>query len=823
MAIELQLTACDDTSCTLKVTGLNSSYITTKVDILLLLSGNNYLVVTSETYNSYISSCSITVTGLTTGVPYPFCARQYYTVNGSEQFETSSYLEVVPGGTPIDPDQPGGGEDEYKLYSYTVDDIETVSAINVNVGTWETIRYKFIPAENETITFWTEDADSNGNRGVRFVVSTSTAINKNGIPDDWLVHEGQYKGNLSIDCDVTAGVTYYLYVQCCLPDDTLNCAIYIGVNGGSGAEPPTKWTVTSVAISNISSAKSYELGFTQGKVIRYNLTFSSSGNVTFYTTGNIDVIAYFAEASQYSLDFNTADGSPGEWDYYNDDISSSDRNFSITAPVVRGTTYYLYVRGINLETSGTCMLYIEPEGSTSWKVVSDVWGSTDSSRVMVLSIAQRTVYQYSMTFTSSGTATFYTEGNVDTYGYLTTTTEFNAETGAPTSIRASDDSSGDGDNFKIEYNVSAGTKYYLWVRGYFESTSGSVTVVVTPPEKVDPAGSAVLTSVSTTVRSVTLKVTGLDTNYSKSDRVIRWYYGLTEYNATKYGESNLSAGVSESNEYTITGLDANTPYYFYAIIIFGDSSKQLETITVTTDPWHTWNYGDLGILTTEKSQAMNLGMGEVGYVTVTFQYSGTATFYTSGYTDTIGVISESYSFNRTTGWPNTYIGSPVDGGIDDSYSNFKFTRDVTAGITYYVWVRYYFGNLSCNTTLYIDPPKKQLNKPTAFSWDTPKIQGQAFNITAVEWNKLQTKVNEAREYQADKSGSSIPTYGFTAVSSGQSFTAEAYNAVLMGIAGALSILGSSGIYDANEVHTGDLVTAAKINRLVTLVNELIDT
>lgn len=707
----------------------------------------------------------------------------------------------------------GGGPGDITVIDYTYLNIETNQNATMSLGAYTVGRIKMTFSYSGTARFQSYLATS----GTWACLSTSANYDStNGLPNSRLTTSYDGTGDFDqIEYDVTAGTTYYLYVCPYYDGDSLDCQIIIW--------PPEKiassWSVAyTKTISSIGEESCTHISLESGEVYRFKVSFSTAGSVTFFSQGNYDTIAYLSD----STSFNADSGEPNSILEWADGGGSKD-NFSFTYDVNANTYYYLFVRLYQLtDRSDTFDIYIQP--STAWVVRSQVF---DTSGQVSLNIEAGYVYRYAIGFGSNGTATFYTTGSeVDTYGYLSTSTSFDAENGCPVSILAeNDDASTSNRNFLITQSVEKDVTYYLFVRAYSNGSSGSVVVCVDfqAESTSEPVGSAVITSVSTTVRSVTLKITGLDANYSKSDRVIRWYYGVPGYNVTKYGESNLSAGVSESDEYTITGLQANTEYCFEATIIFGDNSKELATITATTDPWYTYNYGDLGTLTTEKSQAMNFGMGEVGYVTVKFQYSGTATFYTSGFTDTIGVISESYSFNKTTGWPNTYLGTPADGGADDSYSNFKFTRDVTAGITYYVWVRYYYGNSSCNTTLYIVPPDKQLSKPTAFSWDTAKAQGQAFNITAAEWNKLQTKVNEAREYQADKTGNSIAAYGFTAVSSGQSFTAAAYNAVLMGIAGALSVLGTTGVYDANAVQVGDLVTAAKINKLVTLVNELIDT
>lgn len=795
-----------DSTIIFTITGMNSSYNTTQ--IAFQMSGGTPISF-SET--GYLSTYTITIVWDEKDTPDAgilFTFTHYYTVGSTTQNESASVTVFT------------GDSRTYTLSSYVVgsssNPLDEVISISDNIAAYYTYRYSIVFAESGMTTFESYDMTE----GVWARLSTSTNFDKDlGMPSSFLAQDYDSSGNISFSFDVRSGVTYFLYVTANTKGDSVKSKIRVyppGTSGGGETEIPTKWTVTPVSVSGISSNKSYELGFIYGKVIRHSLTFSKSGDVTFYTTGSeIDTVAYFAEASQYSLEFNTTDGSPGEWQYYNDDISSSNRNFSITAPVEANTTYYLYVRGINLESSGTCMLYIEPDFSTStaWTQTSGVWDrGSDAQLYSSCSLTAGYVYKYTVNFANSGTATFYTTGNIDTYGYLSTSTSFDSNEGAPTNILTSDDNSGSSQNFSFTYEVTGGKDYYLWVRGKSLTTSGSISIYV------DLTGSSVddgayLALSSTNVTAISVYIRGLDTNYSKSDRTIYWYYGTSNSNYTQSGTSTLSSGVSSSGVYTFNNLSRNTTYYIKAKITYSGGEKELSYITATTDDWYFFHYSDMGQISDTTSRYMNFAIGEVGWFSVSFANSGTATFYTTGSTDTIGTISTSNNFNYSTGWPTTRLIAPVDGGGDGG--NFKFTYDVTAGTTYYVWARYYYGSTSCNTTVYVVPPS-YTSKPSSFSWTTTKVQGNEFKLTAAEWNALQAKVNEVREYHG------LSTYSLTNVVRGNTFYATDYNNVLMAIAGAYSELGTTGIYNNNYVSSGDIITAACLNKLVTLVNELID-
>lgn len=105
-----------------------------------------------------------------------------------------------------------------------------------------------------------------------------------------------------------------------------------------------------------------------------------------------------------------------------------------------------------------------------------------------LELAPYYMYRLKVSFPYSGTATFYTSGDVDTLGFLGTSTGFDDEAGEPKRYKATDDQSGTENNFSISYDVEVGEIYYLYVRCYDEKDDGWTTVHITIPEQSSAIG-----------------------------------------------------------------------------------------------------------------------------------------------------------------------------------------------------------------------------------------------------------------------------------------------------------------------------------------------
>lgn len=126
--------------------------------------------------------------------------------------------------------------------------------------------------------------------------------------------------------------------------------------------------------------------------------------------------------------------------------------------------------------------------SDSWTLVTGT-AMTDISTTQerAITLDPRELYRVAITTKNSGTLTAMTVGS-DTYGYLTTTTGWSADTGKPTNILVENQDNTTGDrvdfDFLLTYEVEAGKTYYLWIAlddFSADDDPEDFTVVVIPP------------------------------------------------------------------------------------------------------------------------------------------------------------------------------------------------------------------------------------------------------------------------------------------------------------------------------------------------------
>ena len=115
-----------------------------------------------------------------------------------------------------------------------------------------------------------------------------------------------------------------------------------------------------------------------------------------------------------------------------------------------------------------------------------------------------------------------------------------------------------------------------------------------------------------------------------------------------------------------------------------------------------------------------------------------------------------------------------------------------------------------NTSAYssyksITTPKR----PDYFSWDTQKVQGQSFKLTAAEWNSLTRNINMIRTYK------NYSAYSFTTVYAGDTVTAAIYNEARKAIQG----ISGYGTY-IPSVNRLDNITAYALNIIVSELNAI---
>lgn len=132
--------------------------------------------------------------------------------------------------------------------------------------------------------------------------------------------------------------------------------------------------------------------------------------------------------------------------------------------------------------SGDIFVWAEiTEDENLWNDVSyGDFSDIDTEEYDDIYLEQSTVYRIAFSCKYNGDVTLYSEGDIDTIGYLSSSTRFDNSNGEPSKILASNDDSDD-HNFSITYEVSAGEKYYLFVRCYDAEDEGDIRIYIVPP------------------------------------------------------------------------------------------------------------------------------------------------------------------------------------------------------------------------------------------------------------------------------------------------------------------------------------------------------
>lgn len=337
--------------------------------------------------------------------------------------------------------------------------------------------------------------------------------------------------------------------------------------------------------------------------------------------------------------------------------------------------------------------------------------------------------------------------------------------------------------------------------------------------------------VVTTIGETTIEVylTGLDTSYTKDDRVVVWYID-NSYCDEEYVSPGASR-VPSTGVFEFTELSPGTEYTIKAVVRYNGVSGGISEFPIstpctthsstTTKEWSCYKSDPYENISSSIIFSFSLLSGQVRCISFSCMYSGTLTIESTKSTDLIGYLSDSDSFNSTTGNPTEYLVWDDDSGAG---SNFMFTYTVVSGKIYHLFVRCYSYNTSTTDKIEVairPPAKPSANRPSLFTWTNEKVSGGAFNITAEEWGLLLDHINAVRIYRGFyemQNGDSVGYFLYPV--SGDNFLALHYNQALMGIAGMYG--DSSGYYNDNFVKPGYDITANRINFLRDLLNDAID-
>lgn len=214
--------------------------------------------------------------------------------------------------------------------------------------------------------------------------------------------------------------------------------------------------------------------------------------------------------------------------------------------------------------------------------------------------------------------------------------------------------------------------------------------------------------------SFSVKLTGLQTKDITYTRKCAWtVYEVSSYNSVASSVTYISPGYEEGGDFTFSGMSPNTEYLVNCYITRTDTGAYLTSLSC--DTFYTESGGDVSNWVLFELDSANISQEDyreekylyekAAYVLpVVFSESGYTHFYTydySGYVDTCVYLSRSPDFDYANGEPTNYVSSN-SGGLDGHNSDIKYY--VTAGVTYYFFVRGYSETVTGYVDVYVDVP-----------------------------------------------------------------------------------------------------------------------
>jgi hypothetical protein len=589
---------------------------------------------------------------------------------------------------------------------------------------------------------------------------------------------------------LTTGVRYALFFATYL--DNIGQTVYFTTT-------PT-WSVASAHVSSaISTYVSETFDFGTYTLRRIQVTFAKDATATFYTTGSCDTIGYLST----SAGFDNEKGEPSDW-LAMADTGGDGKNFSFTYNVKSGTTYYYWIRLKNATDTGEVTIYAK---IPYWKLAYTSFSSTLQGGTTNYSSYdfedEYVLHRVEMEFQYSGTATFYSLGDCDTIGYLSTSTDYDSATGQPTNPLTSDDDSGDNKNYRFTCDVEAGTTYYLWSRLYNGTDTGSIDIRIIAPAApitwgyvytsfIEPLSNEITLSYSFLGNyrlrryEMTFAYSGTATFYSTSDYDTIGYlststdYSKTTGMPTNYLKTDDNSGSGNNFKFTYS-VTAGTTYYFWGRMKSGATAGDVTFTIVPPTQAVPYFSSFTAVASSNGDLTVTVGYKVANWtsesiVTIEYSSSGTDTWYGEG--------------NRYT--TSSKTGITVTLSKAGTY-DFRARLWIPTGYVYY------------SNTVTVTISSK---RPYDWAWYSTVAKGSAIQLTALEWTDFCTRINAFREYKG------LSSYSFTTVTGGSTKIGatvcnEAYTAI-SGITGHGTL--------PSAVSAGDPITASYFNGLKDALN-----
>lgn len=287
---------------------------------------------------------------------------------------------------------------------------------------------------------------------------------QNGAP--FTYGGGEASGGTSRTFSATAGEYYYLWVRG--DSSSATGAVTVTISLGN-----VQWDYDDGYgdRANISSEITQQVTVQPYTGALFRVSFTRSGTASFATSGTSAYV--YVTTGDYG--YNTQTGVPFSYGG-----SEAPGGTSITFAVSSGSYYYVWVKGVSATASGTVTVTVTPPGTLEWvrSALSPTSVSDTTAHIRFNPSAGR-VYLVQLTFSTSGTARFYSTDGGDRYAWLMASDAgINPSTGVPIGTPlASDVSSGD---YNFTYTVTANVLYYFWVRAEDYYDTSRIDIYFTP-------------------------------------------------------------------------------------------------------------------------------------------------------------------------------------------------------------------------------------------------------------------------------------------------------------------------------------------------------
>jgi len=578
------------TTATVLVSGMNTSYPYKQIAFMICLASESELrtdyIVGADDYGYYCGdgTYEYTYTGLDPDTAYSYRVSIAYRTSIGH-FEEEEW--GIDGGFTTE----SGGSTDNPFYDFNYIDGNDYVTVYVSNSAGYYIRYTLEDDAGNTI-FDSDDYFRTQN--------TSQVISN-------LVSGTKYWIRVGYSSTRTGSVTW-------MDGPTGGTWASFTATGGGGGS----WQLYEERAGTVSSSFDfpYNNGFEGMTLYRMSITFSQNVTVTFSTSGSADTIGWLSEYNQTGWDDTT--GRPTDY-VASDDDSGSGSNFEFSYTCTSGYVYYLWYRtyGEGGFVGNTITLSVNlgtPAQQWSYDGVSG-YSSLSSEVQKSVSLSSMVGQYFGVSFRDTGTATISAPSGANIDLFVTDANYgFDTSDGYPFDYGGGKASS----SLSHNINVTAGTTYYVWVKGATSSMYGNVTITITPYSA--PTGWEEIyvgdVNVTTTDRSLnrslaTKKTYRYNVRFSTQGTVRIYSTGATSssdviaYWGTSSNGIDTSTGVpaTYNNVWDDDGSDrnfnsgeitvaANTTYYLWVRCYRDDTTAQI-TIYITapvSDTGKVWIY-----------------------------------------------------------------------------------------------------------------------------------------------------------------------------------------------------------------------------------------